>query len=227
LRATTPTSTDTVARSVASAALEWFGRPWRARVTTTYAAIITSTTLVLVGTPTRIGDAVLRSNSTNLRGLARDPVRVLVTSALFLEHGGYLFFLVTAVFVLAPLERWLGAWRALVTFAVGHVGASLLVAAGLTIGVNSGQVAASVARVMDVGPSYGTAASAALLCFRLPRRWRIVAVAALWTALLVGLVTAPSPTAWGHVAATVLGVACYPLVHWHRTRLGSPLDDVD
>lgn len=207
---TTPTSTDR--RHLR----ELFGYPWRARVTTAYVAIISATSLVLAGTSDRLNNAVLRSNSTNLNGLARNPVRVLITSALFLERGGYPLFLVTAVVVLAPLERWLSAWRALATFAVGHVGASLLVAAGLSIGVRAGQVAPSIARAMDVGPSYGTVACAAAFVYRFPWRWRIAGVVAAFAVVLVPLAMAPTPTAWGHVAAAAIGFGCYPLTRWRR-----------
>ena len=209
------------------AACRWVGVPWRARGTATYFWIITATSLVQAGASARLGNAILRASSTNLNGLARNPVNVLITSALWLDKGGYLFFAATAVLVLAPLERWLGWWRWLVAFALGHVGASLLVAVGLSVGVHTGRISPSISRVIDVGASYGTATCAALLCYLAPRRWRWLAAAGLWAVVLAALVEDANPTAWGHAAAAAIGFACYPLTLVRRRPSGSPLDEVD
>lgn len=213
------------ARDVRRRARAWVGVPWRARVATTYFWIISATSLVEAGASTRLGDAILRASSTNLQGLGRHPLNVLVVSALWLDRGGYVFFVATFVLVLAPLEHWLGWWRALVAFAAGHVGASLLVALGLSIGVRTRQLDRSIARVIDVGASYGTASCAALLCYRVPRRGRMVAVAAVWTVLIAALVRDANPTAWGHAAAAAIGFAGYPLTM--RSRRPGPAVPLD
>ena len=217
-------------REIVRSALAWVGVPWRARAATTYFWIISATSLVQAGTSARLGNAILRASSTNLQGLARNPLNVLVVSALWLDRGGYLFFVATFVLVLAPLEHWLGWWRAVLAFAAGHIGASLLVALGLSIGVRTHQLDRSIARVIDVGASYGTAACAALLCYRAPRRGRIVAVAVVWAVLIVALVRDANPTAWGHVIAAAIGFAGYPLTlrarRPRRARVESSVDVV-
>ena len=45
-------------------------------------------------------------------------------------------FALIALLVFAPLEAWAGSWRWLVVFVAGHVGATLVVAAGLAIAIH-------------------------------------------------------------------------------------------
>jgi hypothetical protein len=103
-----------------------------APATYTYLAILFVTTWVLASASVRLADRLLLAESTNLHHLARDPLRVLIGSAFWLS-GTRDLAIAACVFtvVLAPLERRIGAWRTAGVFAIGHVGATLLTAAGL------------------------------------------------------------------------------------------------
>jgi hypothetical protein len=54
--------------------------------------------------------------------------------------------------VVAPVERRLGGRRVFGSFAAAHVGATLLVAGGIWVGVRSGRIS-SIELVRDVGVS--------------------------------------------------------------------------
>ncbi len=63
--------------------------------------------------------------------------------------------------------------RLVVAFAVGHIGATLLVAAGLTAAVKLGWAARRPSPgPTDVGMSYGAIAVLGALTAAIPRRWR-------------------------------------------------------
>jgi hypothetical protein len=124
-----------------------------ARATTTWLAIVTATWLVLEPTRGGLERRLLVSASTNLHNLSQRPLNTLITSACFVSTRlGYFEFLAACLLLLAPLERLIGTWRWLLGLAIGHGGATLLVAAGLWL---SGHSSASESRVMDVGVSYG------------------------------------------------------------------------
>ena len=204
---------DTRVRRAAEAARRWIGRPWQARATTTYLCILSATSLVLVTTTARRQQALLRAASTNLNQLGRNPLPVLVSSAFWLPPDGLagkLGVVAFALLVMAPLELWLGTGRWLVAFVVGHIGATLITAAGLSVAVHSGWVSRRVTRTIDVGYSYGTLCLAALLVYRLPRRWRLPAAAAPLAWALAEL-RGGDYSSWGHLLAILIGFALWPL----------------
>jgi thiosulfate reductase cytochrome b subunit len=113
--------------------------------------------------------------------------------------------------VLAPAERWLGTARWAIVFIAGHIGATLLTAAGLWTAIRLDAVNESVSRSADVGVSYGFLAVAAVLIYRLPRRLRLPYVAILGGYLAIALFTRGTFTDAGHLVALLIGFACYPL----------------
>jgi hypothetical protein len=181
---------------------------WRQPVTRTYAVVLGANALWLHAANTRLDAAALRVASTNLDRLAHDPLAALVTSACWAEPGGLRAGAVLVAFlvaVAAPMEAWLGSARWLVAFAAGHVGATLVVAAGLVVAVHEGMVGASVSHQIDVGWSYGGLTLLALAAYRLPRRWAPWYAVALVAVRCVALVLHPSFTEWGHLVATSIG----------------------
>jgi hypothetical protein len=196
----------------------WWGRPSEARATQTYLCILAATSLVLVTSSTRVQDAVLRSASTNLSQLGRNPVAVLVSSACWLQPDGIrgkVVLVAFAVLVMVPLEAWLGTGRWLVAFAVGHVGATLVTAAGLSLAVRWGYAPRSIAHTIDVGYSYGALCLAGLLVHRLPRRTRLSAAAVLVLWSMASIHGEGGYTAWGHLSAILIGLALWPLARGH------------
>jgi hypothetical protein len=182
-------------------------------VTCAYLLVLTATTAVLSISSERTDDQLLFGASTNLHQLARIPIRVLIASA-FWTVGWRELALWAALFlaILAPVERHLGWRRMTLTFAAGHVGGTLIVAAGLWVGVKLGTVGRADAVALDVGASYGFFAVAALAAYLLALRYRLT-----YVAVMVGYVAARAAlfhtfTDFGHLTAVAIGLACYPLV---------------
>jgi len=198
---------------------------WRgirsAPLTVGYLVVLSATTALLSVASTDRADRLLDTFSTNLHQLGHAPVRVLVGSAFWTSGWFELAQWVVLFFaVLAPVERKLGRRRTLLAFAVGHVGATLLVAAGLWVAVRFGDVAPTVAFARDVGVSYGFFSVAALAAYLLARRVQLC-----YLTLLIGYVTIATAmshtfTDFGHMTAVAIGLVWYPLRRgsWTRTE---------
>jgi hypothetical protein len=105
--------------------------------------------------------------------------------------------------------------RLMVAFAVGHIGATLLVAVGLTAAVELAWLPLSVTRAADVGMSYGATAVLGTLSAAVPRRWRPTWIG-WWLAVGVAVVWVGRDfTDVGHAMALVLGMLV-------ATRFGRP-----
>ncbi|WP_380171308.1 rhomboid-like protein [Kineococcus sp. DHX-1] len=155
--------------------------------------------------------AAVLAASTNLDNLAAHALRVLLLSAVVVPTGPGLLVLVLLVPVLALAQRRFGRVATLGAFAVGHVGATGVVAGLLLAGLRFGWVDSSVRSAVDVGVSYGLACVAGLLVARGPRRWRAAGTAGAVGVALVALVADPGSTAVGHLVALGLGFALAPL----------------
>jgi membrane associated rhomboid family serine protease len=177
--------------------------------------ILAVTTLVLHGVDAPTTTRILRHQSTNLFQMSRDAPRVLVLSAFLLNNGRLLIEAVQFSVVLAPVERWVGTYRWLATFAAGHVGATLATTVGIWLQVREG-AGRSLIYPVDVGASYGVAAVAGVLVYRLPRRWPFAFLAFMAVYLGWPLVISGTFTDWGHLVAFVIGLAMGPLVRPDR-----------
>ncbi len=206
--------------SLDSTRLRWRSFEPRARAyvrsapgTYVYLFVVLVTTWVLQTSSATIAKQLLLERSTNLHHLAHDPVRVLFASAFWVSSAWELLaWLGLFTLVVAPVEHWIGTARAAAAFVAGHLGATLLTAAGLWAAIHGGLVSGSLSTAADVGASYGFLSVAALLTYRL-RPGRRAAYAAFLVVLVAGsLAFDPSPTAAGHLLALAIGFACYPLV---------------
>jgi hypothetical protein len=185
------------ARTLASAAA--------LRVTAAYALalVAVSTTLTALGPHTR--EAVVSRMSTNLHNLAHGRVTTLVGSA-FVDEGSEIYAWLPGLVCLLALGELI--WRStglLITFVVGHIGATLLVAVWLFAAVKAGWLPISVARATDVGVSYGAVCILGALTASIPSRWRPVWVGC-WLGTAVVAASAGGFTAIGHVLALLLGI---------------------
>jgi len=117
--------------------------------------------------------------------------------------------------VLAPVERWIGTYRWLATFAAGHVGATLATTVGIWLQVRQGAGQGLIYPV-DVGASYGVAAAAGVLAYRLPGRWRWPWLAFLAVYFGAPVVGSGTFTDWGHLVACGIGLGMGPLVRPDR-----------
>jgi hypothetical protein len=188
----------------------------RVRVTVAYAVIVTCVTTVLLKLGPQVQDRVVRHASTNLHNLSHGHFGTLLGSAFVVDAGPVYLWLPGLVCLLAVAELTWRSGRLVVAFTVGHVGATLLVAAGLTAAVEWGWLdAGSVSRATDVGMSYGAAGVLGALTAAIPRRWRPAWIG-WWLAVGVAVVVVGRDfTDVGHAVALVLGMLV-------STRFGEP-----
>jgi hypothetical protein len=201
----------------------------RLRVTLGYAVLLVAvaTTLLMLGP--RVQDHVIRHMSTNLHNLARGHLGTLIGSAFVTANGPMYIWLPGLVCLLAVAELLWRSSRLAVTFVLGHVVATLVVAAGLAAAIWFGWLPISVAHASDVGISYGAAAVLGALTAAVPARWRPAWIGWwLATGVLAAIVGAEFGggdfTNVGHFVALTLGMLLSmrfrSVVRWTRVRLG-------
>jgi len=168
-------------------------------------------TLSVIDGHTRL--LVLHGSSTDVQHLSTRPFYVLLTSALWVDSiREYIAVAVVLGLAAAALERRIGTRWVLAIFASGHVGATLLTEGAVAIGVHSGALPSSALSRIDVGVSYGLAATIGALIGFLPTKARAVALVGAWIYLGLPLLLDRDMTSWGHVVAAVIGVAWWPML---------------
>jgi hypothetical protein len=194
----------------------------RVRITLGYAAalVAVSTALVILGP--RVQHQVILHVSTNLHNLARGKIGTLFGSAFVIDAGPMYIWLPGLVCLLALAELHWRSGRLTLAFLLGHVGATLVVAAGLIAAIEFGWLPMSITRASDVGVSYGAVAVLGALTTTIPWRWRPAWVG--WW-LAVGLASAALGadfTDAGHAVALVIGMVLATRfgrpAHWTRLR---------
>jgi hypothetical protein len=192
------------------------------RVTLGYAVTLLAVSLTLTTLGARARDAVVSDMSTNLRNLAHGRLGTLIGSA-FVSDGGEIYVWLPGLVCLLGVGELL--WRSgglLVTFAVGHVGTTLLVALWLTVAVAEGWLPLSVALASDVGVSYGAVCVLGALTAAIPSRWRPTWIG-WWLGIAVGAAFARDFTGVGHLLALLLGMSLScrlrPTAPWTPIRI--------
>ncbi|OBG19595.1 rhomboid-like protein [Mycobacterium sp. 852002-51057_SCH5723018] len=175
------------------------------RVTAAYAAVLVAVWLGLTALGPHARHAVVSHMSTNLHNLAHGRLTTLIGSA-FVDDGGDVYLWLPGLVCLLALGELIWRGRGLViTFAVGHIGATLLVAVGLVAGLKAGWLPFSVARATDVGVSYGAVCVLGALTASIPSLWR-PAWAGWWLGIALTAAAGLDFTAVGHVLALLLGI---------------------
>jgi hypothetical protein len=178
----------------------------RIRVTVAYTAILAGVTTALTTQGPLAQRRIISHASTNLHNLSRGHLGTLFVSAFVIDAGPIYVWLPGLVCLLAVAEMLWRSGRLVVAFAAGHIGATLLVAVGLTAAVELGWMSSDVARATDVGMSYGASAVLGALTAAIPRRWR-PAWTGWWIAVAFAVVgTGMDFTAVGHAVALLLGM---------------------
>lgn len=175
------------------------------RITTLYAVVLVTFEVALVQLGSHTRDAVVSQMSTNLHNLSQGHLSTLVGSAFVSDGGDIIAWLPGLVCLLALGEL---IWRSkglLIAFAIGHIGATLLVAAWLVFAVEAGLLPHSIAHASDVGVSYGAVSVLGALTTSIPSRWRTVWVG-WWLGNAVAVALSLDFTAIGHVLALLLGI---------------------
>ena len=209
--------------------LQILSRLSRVRITLGYAAVLVGVSAILVDLGPRVRAQVIAQASTNLHNLARGHLATLFGSAFVTDAGPMYFWLPCLVCLLALAELIWRSGRLALVFVTGHIGATLLVAVGLTAAIKFGWLPLSISRASDVGVSYGAVAVLGALTAAIPRRWRpawigwwipvAVAAAALGddftdaghsVALFLGMLVSirlPDPARWTRVRYVLLAVS--------------------
>ena len=175
------------------------------RVTAAYAVVLAVIGVTLLALGPNVQSAVVSRVSTNLYNLATGHLATLVASA-FVTDGDEIYFLLPGLVCLLALGELV--WRArglMLAFAVGHVGATLLVAVGLAVAIGAGWLPISVAHASDVGISYGALAVLGALTTVIPPRWRLVWIG-WWLGTALVAASGADFTAVGHLLALMLGM---------------------
>jgi hypothetical protein len=185
-------------------------------MTLAYAFVVTCVSTALQCLGPAVQGRVISHASTNLHNLSHGCVGTLLGSAFVVDAGPIYVWLPGLVCLLAMAELTWGSSRLVLAFTVGHIGATLLVAAGLASAVLFGWLSwPSVARATDVGMSYGAAAVLGGLTMAMSRRWRPGWIG-WWLAVGVAVVAVGRDfTDVGHAVALVLGMLM-------SVRLGRP-----
>nr|WP_308204758.1 rhomboid-like protein [Mycobacterium sherrisii] len=175
-------------------------------VTLGYAATLLAVAVLLAGLGSHPHDVAVREMSTNLHNLAHGHVVTLVGSAFISDGGDMLFWLPGLVCLLGLGEL---VWRStglIVTFALGHIGATLVVAVWLTAALTAGWLPMSLAHATDVGMSYGAVCVLGALTGSIPAQWRPVWIG-WWLGNALAAASGADFTAVGHVVALLFGIA--------------------
>ncbi|MGH3632795.1 MAG: rhomboid-like protein [Mycobacterium sp.] len=194
----------------------------RVRFTVGYAATLAAVSIALLILGPQAREQVVRNASTNLHNLAHGKLETLFGSAFVTDAGPMWFWLPGLVCLLALAELIWRTGRLSVVFLTGHVGATLLVAAGLTAAVEFAWLPLSISRASDVGMSYGAVAVLGALTTAIPRRWRPAWVGWWVPAGIAAAVAGTDFTDAGHAVALVLGMLVATRfagpVRWTRVR---------
>ncbi|MFE9631637.1 rhomboid-like protein [Streptomyces sp. NPDC006463] len=174
--------------------------------------IIAVTSVVVVIAPDRVEHVLLHRNSSNIHQLVKHPVRALLSSAFWIENPASLA-LYALLFELfhAPVERWLGTMRWLLIVATAHIVATLVSQKVLSMAIQDHRAPRSMTHVVDIGVSYGLAASIGVLTYRLPGPWKWLYLAGAVAFFGLPLVTGGTFTDLGHAIALCVGLLAWPL----------------
>ena len=185
------------------------------RATLAYCAALAVVTATLMVLGPEAHDSAVARMSTNLHNLKHGRLDTLFGSA-FVTDGDLTFgWLPGLVCLLAVAELFWRSWRLVLAFTVGHIGATLIVAVGLAIGIQIGWLSIDIARATDVGISYGVAAVLGALTAAIPPGWSAAWVG-WWLACTVVIAAVNQDfTSVGHALALMLGIVL-------SGRLGSP-----
>ncbi|MEU2283463.1 rhomboid-like protein [Streptomyces sp. NPDC013178] len=195
-------------------------RPWLLLPTPTgtpftfgYAAVLAVTSYIAAHADSALVRTLLQASSTDVAHLLREPVPVLMASAMWVAGGITSPFVLGFLLVLTALERRVGGARTAGVFLLGHVLATLATEVPVGLAVWVGHLPDSSLHRLDYGISFGVAASVGALAGLLTPwlRWPLLA---LFGGMLVqDLIALTDPvTNWGHLIALGVGMGAWPWV---------------
>ncbi|MFJ9934118.1 rhomboid-like protein [Streptomyces virginiae] len=185
--------------------------------------IIAVTSIIVAIAPDQVDRVLLHRNSSNIHQLVQHPVRALISSAFWIANPASLALYAVLFEVFhAPVERWLGTLRWLAIVATAHVVATLISQKVLLTAIQDHRAPRSMTHVVDIGVSYGLAASIGVLTYRIPRPWRWVYLAGVIAFFGIPLATGGTFTDLGHAIALAVGLLSWPLTRHAVSRETTP-----
>ncbi len=187
-----------------------------APLTFAYTLVLLGTTVALRHTSTATTDRWLNASTTDVAHLGKDPVTVLVRSAIWLPGRLWLPYAVVMLIMVAPLERRIGTARTALVFLSGHVLATLLTELPIAAAIGVGWLTPTAAHRLDVGASYGTLALVAAFAGALPR---VQALVVMGTGVLLVAGTSMAVlgmSTYGHALSMAIGVCWWPSLYHRR-----------
>ncbi|MFF9393281.1 rhomboid-like protein [Streptomyces griseoluteus] len=175
-------------------------------------AILFVTTVALHHMSPEFEKEFLRQRSTNIHELSKNPVRVLITSGMWIDGEHWLPYVAAYSVFHAQVERWVGTARWVVVCVAAHVLATLISELALLRAINDGHAPASAVNTLDIGVSYALAGVMGVLTYRIAAPWKYAYLAVLLTVYTAPLVDGRTFTDVGHALAALIGLGCYPLV---------------
>jgi hypothetical protein len=167
-------------------------------------------------------DQLIQRASTNLHNLSHGHLGTLLGSAFVVEAGPAYFWVPFLTCLLALAELHLRTIRLVVAFLVGHIGATLVVAAALAGAVELGWMPWSITHASDVGMSYGALASLGALTAAIPRGWRPAWIGWWVSVGVAAAIVSGEFTNAGHAVAVILGLLVAARfrrpIHWTPVR---------
>ncbi|WP_046777605.1 rhomboid-like protein [Streptomyces yangpuensis] len=189
--------------------------------------IIAVTSIIVAIAPDQLDRVLLHRNSSNIHQLVQHPVRALISSAFWIANPASLALYAVLFEVFhAPVERWLGTLRWLVIVATAHVVATLISQKVLLTAIQDHRAPRSMTHVVDIGVSYGLAASIGVLTYRLPSPWRWFYLAGAVAFFGIPLATGGTFTDLGHAIALAVGLLSWPLTRHVVSRETPPAPPV-
>lgn len=187
----------------------------RIRVSLLYVATLVISATVMLRLDPDAQDRLMCRASTNLHNLGNGHVGTLLGSAFILEPGPIYVWAPGLLCLLALAELMWRSGRLMVGFAVGHIGATLLVAVGLTAAVQLGWLPEAVDRATDVGMSCGAAAVLGTLTAAIPGDWQKTWIGWWLSVAVAAVYLGQDFTNVGHAVALLLGMTV-------SVRFGAP-----
>jgi hypothetical protein len=194
----------------------------RAPATFVWLLVLTVTSYLINRVNPEFRERFLRQRSTNLHELSTDPIRVLITSALWIDGGGlWTYYILYNVFHV-PVERMLGTLRWLTVVVAAHVGATYLSEGAVYWEVRHGYLPHSAVYTLDIGVSYALAGVEAVLAYLIVPPWSYWYATALVVYYGYHLIVGNTFTDLGHFSALMIGFACFPLTRAYEGRRWDP-----
>lgn len=179
--------------------------------------VLVMTTVLQYALPSGRLHTLLLHQSTNIHGLARDPLDVLFASLLWIDGKNLAPYLLLFSLFLAPAEHWLRQLRWLSVGLSTHILATYISEGLLYFTIEDRAASERLVYARDIGVSYFLVGIMAVLTYHIVRPWRWGYLAILFVIFGFPLLTMDrielNFTAIGHFTSILIGLCFYPMAH--------------